>query len=130
MNLTWFERREDWEAHYPGHKLLYEITDETQYIITAFKNDELAGLMKLCDELENPDVMRVISIWINPKYRKQGLGTRMYEFLGQCIPGRTISAEVWDSNNVAQDFHERLGFVHDPSSLNRYIKEPTEKGID
>ncbi|NIQ39116.1 MAG: ribosomal protein S18-alanine N-acetyltransferase [Proteobacteria bacterium] len=53
----------------------------------------------------------VISLAVDPPYRRRGIGTRLMRACESCCRVERLFVEVREGNIVAQKFYEKLGFV-------------------
>jgi ribosomal-protein-alanine N-acetyltransferase len=53
----------------------------------------------------------VISLAVDPRYRRRGIGTRLMTACESCCKGERLFVEVREGNIVAQRFYEKLGFA-------------------
>ncbi len=79
------------------------------YYVMQYQNRSVAygGYWKIKNEAH------LVTLAVNPSFRRKGLGSRLLEYLLEEIQKRnldTITLEVRSSNLIAQKFYEKFGF--------------------
>ena len=79
----------------------------------AFDREQPCGLVACYSEEENPGSGHVISMWVDPGYRRAGIGRALIEALSAWAPSqslRQLRLMVTSVNSGAIEFYRRLGF--------------------
>jgi ribosomal protein S18 acetylase RimI-like enzyme len=82
-------------------------------IFLAFDGDTACGIVGSYRELENPQRAQIISMWVDPAYRRKNVGKALIDVVmewNQPHGVREISLMVTSVNAGAIAFYERLGF--------------------
>ncbi|MBI2984989.1 MAG: GNAT family N-acetyltransferase [Candidatus Kerfeldbacteria bacterium] len=78
------------------------------YVFLAKDQDEIIGAI-IAMKTKNDEVY--IADWfVHPKYRRTGIGTKLYERLKEDAQGLTIIAYIESKNIASLKGHEKLGF--------------------
>lgn len=102
-------------------KVIRQSFDPHVQEIVLYKNHE-AGLLAI---LEIDDHIQLEKIYLLPKYRGIGLGSKIIEDIKQQanIMDKAVKLRVLESNHSAKRFYEKLGFVVIEASKDRYFME-------
>jgi ribosomal protein S18 acetylase RimI-like enzyme len=96
----WFKRSVRWSSDgYTGN--------------LAFDGDKACGMVCCSAGSEDPARGHVISMWVDPAYRRAGVGSMLIEALKAWAAERGLRGlllMVTDVNQSAIDFYERIGF--------------------
>jgi ribosomal protein S18 acetylase RimI-like enzyme len=79
----------------------------------AFDEDRACGLVCCYAEDDDPRRAHIISMWVDPAYRRAGVGSELINTLGIWAKGygmRELKLMVTGVNRGAIAFYERLGF--------------------
>ncbi|WP_203640874.1 GNAT family N-acetyltransferase [Levilactobacillus andaensis] len=99
-----------------------QLTQEMQQPTTRFEfilvDDQVAGYLKLNwgasqSERRGPATLEIERIYILPAFKRQGLGRQFYDdavATAKQLGCRTIWLGVWEHNEPAQKFYQRMGF--------------------
>ena len=94
----------------------------------AWQQDQPIGLIG-CFDFGTPGEVLIVSMWIAPEARRQGVASRLIHHAIDWARSRTqttrVTLEVGDANASAIAFYERLGFV----DTGRRQPMPGENGI-
>ena len=100
-------------------KNMYEnyVDDLTKCLLVAEENNIIIGYLygKIVkhDETTNENEALLDALYIDPDYRKKGIGKALIDaFKKWCINNsiKRISVNVWSSNSSAQKLYEKSGF--------------------
>ena len=111
------KRIEDKSFKYPysKHLLLY-LLNTCDVFLVAVTGDPEGVVGYICGSIEirrGVELGHIISIAVDPSYRRKGIGRRLMEEVIEFYKRRGISViylECRVSNKVAQRFYEKLGF--------------------
>ena len=104
------------------------IQEENKDIIVAIRDDEICGM--LCVEVVNkPETpyskarsyYNVVEVAVDEKYRQQGVGRELFEFIKTDAARRgldKIELDVWEFNESAIEFYKAVGFKETRRWLN------------
>lgn len=73
----------------------------------GYKDGKLAGFICVSD---TTDVIEIIRVAVSPKYRKQGLGEKLINFVEKKSKREELFLEVRTSNEAAIALYFKLGF--------------------
>lgn len=93
--------------------------------------DTTGTMVGYAGSMHSPDVAEIMTIGVVPEARERGLGKLMTESLvraAQTLQAETIFLEVRESNAVARNLYEGLGFV-EIDRRPRYYHNPTEDAV-
>ncbi|HSZ16857.1 MAG TPA: GNAT family N-acetyltransferase [Terracidiphilus sp.] len=79
----------------------------------AFDRDASCGLVVCCADPNDPGRADIFSMWVDPAYRRTGVGTALIDGVKDWAAGRSIRElrlMVTSVNDRAIRFYERLGF--------------------
>lgn len=79
----------------------------------AFEENGACGLVCSFVEGENPARACIISMWVDPSYRRAGVGSKLIEAVSIWAKNRELrelKLMVTDVNQGAIEFYQRLGF--------------------
>lgn len=98
------------------------------YNLVAFVGDEPSGMVSATDPIK--DTMVLLSLWVAPSARGQGVGDRLVE----AVVGRAsqhgvarVTLDVRDVNHHAQALYRRHGFVDDGPTPDLEPDDPPER---
>ncbi|WPC16954.1 GNAT family N-acetyltransferase [Pediococcus inopinatus] len=103
---------------YESKKLQRELANPDSRFYFIELNDEVAGYLKLNvndaqSEKMGPDSLEVERIYIRPAFKHQGLGTYLIQ-VAEKLAAENHKAKiwlgVWEHNEPAKQFYEKLGF--------------------
>jgi ribosomal protein S18 acetylase RimI-like enzyme len=79
----------------------------------AFEGDICCGLVACYTEGKSPDRGHIVSMWVDPAYRRSGVGQALIDGIrtwGTSLGLRELTLMVTSVNTRAIRFYERLGF--------------------
>jgi ribosomal protein S18 acetylase RimI-like enzyme len=79
----------------------------------AFEEDSACGLVCCYAEKEDPRRAHIISMWVDPSYRRAGIGSKLITAVCAWAKNRglrELKLMVTDVNQGAIEFYRRLGF--------------------
>lgn len=80
----------------------YDVNFESHHVIQYYILDVINNLM--------PDDVCVVGLFVDPKYRRKHIATKMFNFLFNNIPAKTFSLEVLANNNAALHLYNKFSF--------------------
>lgn len=103
---------------YADEKLTEEINTPDSHFYLLFKDDELAGYLKLNTEAAQTEsvaenALEVERIYIRSSFKRQGLGRKLIELaieIAEKDKRDNIWLGVWEHNENAIKFYEKMGF--------------------
>lgn len=91
-----------------NHPFLGEWKDQTFTIYAEDENKEIIG--GICGSYAN-DYMKVEYVWVDEKYRKQGLGRKIFQQLDEFALAKNCKyIDLETAQFQAKDFYGKLGF--------------------
>jgi putative acetyltransferase len=113
-------------------ELINSKTDETY----VYDDGIIKGFVTLCPSADDdlPEAMQVSSIYIDPFFQREGIGTRLMGYTEKIAEARNVKIIllwVLEQNTIAQAFYKKLGFTPDGKTSTgglgtvelRYIKK-------
>lgn len=113
---------EDLQAYldqaYALKKLQQEVSNPNSFFYFIYQKNVLAGYLKLnineaqTEKMGN-SALEIERIYIKPEFKRQGLGKQLYQkalAVAQEKHKSTIWLGVWENNQPALKFYQRLGF--------------------
>lgn len=96
-----------------------ELSNPLSYFFFVYFHDEIAGYLKVNtgdaqSENMDDDAMEIERIYIKSKFQKRGLGKYLFNKamdIAREKNKKKIWLGVWEKNERAIDFYEKLGFV-------------------
>lgn len=106
------------ESAFPDEEWVSRATrwsgDATDAIFLAMDGEAACGVVGSYVEKENAERAQLVSMWVDPAYRHEGVGKalvdRVIEWNRSCGV-RQLALMVTSVNSGAMTFYERLGFV-------------------
>ena len=96
------------------------IQKENKDIIVAIRDDEICGMLcvEVVNKPESPyskarSYYNVVEVAVDEKYRQQGVGRELFEFIKTDAARRgldKIELDVWEFNESAIEFYKAVGF--------------------
>ena len=105
------------DREFERNALLSTLNSESSYAFVAEDNSNIVGILiadrKNAPYLEKPLVCHVGTFGVTQKYRKQGIGKKLFdEFLKFCRQQKIqeVKLSVFCSNKAACEFYKHYGF--------------------
>lgn len=98
---------------------MYEnyIDDSNKCLLVAEENERiigyLYGIINKTEEVKNDNVAYLDALYIDPEYRKKGIGNALIDaFKKWCINNniKSIEVKLWTNNTEAKKLYEKVGF--------------------
>lgn len=104
------------------------------YLVVARLNQNIIGYAFLKKDFYRKNDMYVSQIALDKNYQREGIGTKIYEYIFKHLKGfNSISCHIRIYNLGSRLFHESCGFMlkHDNQFINNYIatKNVTENNL-
>ena len=89
----------------------------SQHVVFARDGGLVVGMARLLsDGVCNA---YLVDVWTASAYRRQGIATRMVQYLISCVPGLHVGLQTDDG----QEFYRRLGFGPQPEFMSLVVGE-------
>ena len=102
-------RKESWNAYLKDDDKLIRAFDKSLYIIGAFDNSKLIGLIRCVGDGEH--ILVVQDLIVDPEYQKRGIGTYLFKTIMQMYSEVRIFMVVTDIEDVVDNkFYQSFNF--------------------
>lgn len=88
-------------------------SDGRDAIFLAFEDEASCGIVGSQGEAENPQVAHVISMWVDPEFRRAGVGRALIDTVvewNRSLGVRVVKLMVTSVSQGAMRFYEEMGF--------------------
>ncbi|AFZ74880.1 GNAT family N-acetyltransferase [Natronobacterium gregoryi] len=119
---------------YPEERFQRKLNDEELLFFVALAGDEVAGLINFCwgedntHEFVESDGCQIRSLYLDPRFWREGIGTSLFETGREAIPGEIdeLFVEVLSANERGRAFYESIGFTQIDHRTVTLYGEPLE----
>lgn len=102
-------RKESWNAYLKDDEKLIRAFDKSLYIIGAFDNYKLIGLIRCVGDGEH--ILVVQDLIVDPEYQKRGIGTYLFKKIMQRYSEVRMFMVVTDIEDVVDNkFYQSFNF--------------------
>ena len=107
-----------------GKKRWKEVLSKSYFIYTAWDENEIIGMGRI---MEDGVMCMFYDICINPKYQRQGIGSKIMIKLIDKIKHKkyaSIGLFAWKENPANKPFYKKFGFIEKTTGmeLDKYMK--------
>ncbi len=102
-------KKESWNAYLKDDEKLIRAFDKSLYILGAFDNNKLIGLIRCVGDGEH--ILLVQDLIVDPKYQKHGIGTHLVkEIMNKYSEVRSFMVVTDIEDVVDNKFYQSLNF--------------------